>query len=198
MIVCISLTGLLLSLIITGSQQVLVTKLFMIIFTITAQCTGFITCQLAIIRIISILWPKYNLYSQLILAASLCFGSAMIILMAIEEKARYIPQFVTLIAMFVIVISSNILCITKLASLQLASWKRSDATLTIGIRSILFCSLYVGFLVIYGFYVFKCISGDITICTYPAFEIICLNILLPLNSACNPIVYFVRNVEMRN
>ena len=204
-LVCISLTGLLLSVFVYGtlSHQDGIGEMFLGIFILANQCTGYITCQLSVIRTISIIWPQYNLNTKLMIAASVCFGSVMVTLCVMfsiydddNMKVSIIAQFLIVILMFIVVILANVVCIIKLTSLQLASWKR-EATITMGILSVLYCTLNVGFLVVFGFHTFMCPTEEDLFCTHPVFETICLYVLLPLNSACNPIVYFVRNPEMR-
>jgi hypothetical protein len=80
---------------------------------------------------------------------------------------------------------------------KISSWKR-EATITVGILSILYCTLNIGFLVEFGTSIFKCKMYEY--CPKkrePHIEMINMFVLLPLNSACNPIVYFARNAEMR-
>ena len=202
-LVCISLSTLLLNLFVNGFDAMnRHGKIFLSIFLITNQCTGFITCLLSMIRAISIIWPQRYLNFKIINTASLCFGVVMIILhkkSAIDDgdEVSRIGIFFAVILMFIIVIFSNILCITKLMSSQLAPWKR-NATITMGILSLLYCTLNIGYLVIHGFYVFEyCPSDKGKFCKDRAFEIMSVYVLLPLNSAGNPIIYFIRNAKMR-
>ena len=205
-LVCISLIGMLLSLSLNGRFSELSFQIPKTIFIVTVLCTGFITSLLALIRAISIIWPHHHFKIKLINAASLCFGLVMIIVEALPHVlsahdndklvVEMVATSVTLVAMFFIVICSNIVCMKRLASSQITPWKR-EATITIGILSVLYCTLNVGFLVVFGFHTFMCPTEEDLFCTHPVFETICLYVLLPLNSACNPIVYFVRNPEMR-
>ena len=197
-LVCISLMGWLL-LDNLGEEK----KVIMSVFMFMVGCTGFITCLLSMIRSISVIWPHYQLNNNLIIVASVCFCSGEVILQTLVcfgtmTDITKTANFIILIVMFVVVIFSNGLCIAKLASSQMVSWKR-DATITMGILSMLFCFFNVGFLAMLGIRVFKCgdnIQNSVK-CLPGALGNTCLYILLPLNSACNPIVYFIRNAEMR-
>ena len=205
-LVCISLIGMLLSLSLNGRFSELSFQIPKTIFIVTVLCTGFITSLLALIRAISIIWPHHHFKIKLINAASLCFGLVMIIVEALPHvlSARdndvlvveMIATSVTLVAMFFIVICSNIVCMKRLASSQITPWKR-EATITIGILSVLYCTLNIGFLVDFGSHALVCLSGKSKPLFPPAMRAVCMNVLLPLNSACNPIVYFARNAEMR-
>ena len=198
-LVCIFLTASLLSFALTGSTDGL-GRVFMSIFTVVVQFTGYITCLLAVIRAISIIRPRHNFNRKLILAISSCFGSVRIILEVLNWQDLNMDsersKFAILTVLFIVVIFSNIVCIAKLMSSQLAPWKR-NATITMGILSLLYCTLNTGFLVVFGFHIFKCPSLKGQPCINRGIELICVYILLPLNSACDPIVYFVRNAEMR-
>ena len=203
-LVCISLMGwLLLDYLDETDTDKEAQHLFRKAFVVTVECTGFITCLLSVVRTISIIWPHHQLNTNVIIVASIVFGLVTVTLETLDVVDKTLRnttdsvQFLFLLIMFVIVIFSNSLCIAKLAYSQMASWKR-DATITMEILSILYCICNIGFLVICCFRFFgnKC-DFEVHYCLSPEFEITCLYILLPLNSACNPIVYFIRNSEMR-
>ena len=194
-IVCTSVSAMFFSIVLDGEMG----RVAQSVFNVAVQCTGFITCLLCMVRTTSIIWPHYPVDTKVLFVAFTCFCLLMIALETHNprgEKIRY-AKFITILLMFAIVILSNILCILKLASSQLASWKR-EATITIAILSFIYCALNTGFLVVFGIHIFKCKSKNkLTFCVNPTFEVISPLVLLPLNSACNPIVYFIRNVEMR-
>jgi hypothetical protein len=97
---------------------------------------------------------------------------------------------------FIIVVSTNLLSI---ANLLLNPNIRQDgglrhATITVAILSVLYCFFNVGFLIY---------LGQISFSPHGGFRIpdefhqLVVFILLPLNSASNPLVYFTRKVQMR-
>ena len=195
--ICIFLTGVLISQYLNDAPTEGFTRFSVSIFLVAVQCTGFITCLLGSVRVISIFWPQHLLKTKLMAAASLCFVLVMIVIEIQKiDEIRLIAHFGLLITMFGIVLFSNTLCISKLVLSEVASWKKT-ATITMGILSTLYCTLNMGFLVVFSFKIFKCDLEKAMFCVHPAFEQTCLYILLPLNSACNPIVYFIRNAEMR-
>ena len=105
-------------------------------------------------------------------------------------------HFTIYTALFVAVVLCNIVCIIKLVHSKVASWKR-EATITMGILSAVYCVFNIGFLVFYGFYAFHECGARETVCFSETFEAISMYVLLPMNSASNPVVYFLRNREMR-
>ena len=86
---------------------------------------------------------------------------------------------------------------SKTRVIRTDSLLEKDATITMGILSVFYFTLNIGFLVDKGLEIFKCNLDIAQFCSNPAFENTSMYVLLPLNSACNPIVYFVRNREMR-
>ena len=166
------------------------------------QTTGFITCLLSVIRAMSIICPRHQLNVKVIIGAMILY-SVLIICLDIELKntqAKFIADFSSILTLFVVVIFSNILCIIKLAHSKVASWKR-EASITMGILSAVYCVFNIGFLINYGFRAIMCKSpGDspqTKSCLSSIFKEISLFILLPMNSASNPVIYFLRNREMR-
>jgi hypothetical protein len=95
--------------------------------------------------------------------------------------------------LFVIVIISNFICMVKLCRTRperIAAATR-HATFTVGIISVLYCVCNGGF-------VYDRVSYAITHVLPSSLASIAFHsILLPLNSACNPVVYFVRKADMR-
>ena len=176
-------------------------KLGHIGFIMSVQTTGFITCILSVIRAISIIRPRHQLNVKVLVGAIIVYCLIMIYLNRIHlELVKpvkknileiFIANCLIYTGMFLVVILSNIVCIAKLANSKVASWKR-EATINMGILSAVYCIFNIGFLVSLGFYIFKCGS-----CISSQFEEICMYILLPMNSASNPVVYFLRNREMR-
>ena len=183
-------------------------------FIVSVQTTGFITCLLSVIRAISIIRPRHQLNVRILVGAIICYFGLIIYLNTErpeedkdedkdedkeedkeKDKIAMTARFLIVLGMFAVVILCNIVCIVKLAYSKVASWKR-EATITMGILSAVYCVFNTGFLVVYGFKVFKC-GVDVKVCFSAKFEVTSVYILLPMNSASNPVVYFLRNREMR-
>ena len=168
-------------------------------FFVAAQNTGFITCLLSAIRALSIFCPQHRLNAKLMIA-SLIFYSVLMIYLNVQQSNRnqtlMTSHFSILSGLFVVIILCNGLCIANLLSSEVSPWKR-EVTITVGILSCLYCIFNVGFLVNYGVFIFKCGVRRDKVCLSPTFERTCMYILLPLDSACNPVVFFLRNAEMR-
>ena len=162
------------------------------------ETTGFITSLLSFIRAISIIRPRHHLNAKIMIGAIIIY-CAMMSYFSYEKPAKNKPEtiarFSILSGLFFVVIFCNIVCITKLANSKVASWKR-EATITMGILSAVYCVFNIGFLINYGFRVFDCGFKDSS-CSSPTLQAISMYILLPMNSASNPVVYFLRNTEMR-
>ena len=196
-LVCIFLSALLLSFrydIDEGDVQ----ETLLLLFVLAVQTTGFITCLLSVIRAISIIRPTHHLNIKAIAGTTILYSGIMIYL-NIQYNARNVKatmiHFTIYTALFIAVVLCNVVCMVKLALSKVASWKR-EATITMGIFSAVYCIFNIGFLVFYGFHVFVCGIQE-TVCLSVTFEAISMYILLPMNSASNPVVYFLRNREMR-
>ena len=169
------------------------------IFVVANQTTGFITCLLSVIRAISIIRPRHQLNVKVLIGAMITYSIMMLYLnmkFFEENTSTTTVHFSIYTGLFIVVILSNILCIAKLTHSKVASWKR-EATITMGILSAVYCIFNIGFQVYYGLFLFKCGLDRDIVCTLPIFEGISIFILLPMNSASNPVVYFLRNREMR-
>ena len=174
--------------------------LLLITFLVSVQTTGFITCLLSVIRAISIIRPRHNLNVKVMIGAFIIYSGTMVYLniklteRGEQETNTIVAHFSVLSMLFIVFILSNILCIAKLAHTKEASWKR-EATITMGILSAVYCVFNIGHLVHYGSCVFNC--GFRSFCDSEIFQATSMYVLLPMNSASNPVVYFLRNREMR-
>jgi hypothetical protein len=196
-LVCIFLSGILVLKFLDNQEIMVYDRILKSIFIAAVQCTGFTTSLLAVIRAISVIWPLHQVITPFVIVASMSFALIEITLqLQPNENANTTAQFFISTLLFVTVVSANILCIIALVSTKLSPWKK-DATVTMGILSVLYCTMNIGFLVMMGFHVFKCHFIKNSYCSNFVFEATSLFILFPLNSACNPIVYFVRNADMR-
>ena len=106
-----------------------------------------------------------------------------------------IVQFSILACVFLIVVLLNVICLVKLyfsPASQKENWKRK-ATTTVMILSVIYCVCNVGAVAVYGAEnIWNYYSMPIELVDVSYF------ILLPLNSACNPVVYLMRKEEMRS
>ena len=196
-LVCVFLLSMLLAVILDVFEGV-VHDILTTAFTVAVQTTGFITCLLSVIRAISIIRPRHQLNVTLVVGTTLLYSGVMLYLnvkFVQKNITTTIIHFSIFTGLFIVVILSNILCIIKLAYSKVASWKR-EATITMGILSVVYCVFNIGFLVYYGLYLFGCGFG-VLFCFSPILERTSLYIMLPMNSASNPVVYFLRNREMR-
>ena len=176
-------------------------KVCYVICMLAEQSSGFITCLLAVTRAISLWKPFYVLHSRTVYIAVTCFSVAMFILallsFVVDEEAKTLVKKVflfTLASVFIVVVFSNVLSISNL----LLNSRHKDceirhATITVAILSVAYCLFNIGFLVSLGqdSYPHKRLHISDLIQQINVF------ILLPLNSACNPIVYFIRMAEKR-
>ena len=193
-LVCVFLSVRLLFKILSDTKR----KWISISFITAVETTGFTTCLLSVIRAISITRPRQHLNAKMMIGAIMIY-CAMMSYFSYQDpgknKPETIARFSILSGLFFVVIFCNIVCIAKLAHSKVASWKR-EATITMGILSAVYCVFNVGFLVNYGNRVFDCGFKDSS-CFSPTLQAISMYILLPMNSASNPVVYFLRNREMR-
>ena len=100
-------------------------------------------------------------------------------------------------SLFLVVIMANTLTMGKLffskSQTKKCSSGKRKATITVGIISGIYCVCNIGFIVIAGIPLFsKSIYRSIPIQVIDAL----IYILLPLNSACNPLVYMFRRADM--
>ena len=138
---------------------------------------------------------------------SIMFYSMMIVVLRVLFLQKYLIsdesflavavdkiQFSILAGVYLIVVLVNVITLVKLnfspASLK-RTWKRK-ATITVVIISIVFCVCNVGAIIVYGAEIFWDSSMPIEVMDISYY------ILLPLNSACNPVVYLMRKEEMRS
>ena len=184
------------------------TEVFKLLFRISTQCTGFTTCLLSITRTISFIKPFYRV-NQLGIAAASAVHATIISLMEtmvivlyytgsgafdIAMNSMNIIELIVLTLIFLLVVCSNTFSVARLKivvkSQENMAGINKRATITVFILSVLFCSFNVTFIVTYFCFVFK-ITIDQTVFW------IAMWLALPLNSACNPLVYIWRKEHMR-
>ena len=184
-------------------------------YTIFSAClftTSFLTCLLAVVRAIYLIYPLHEVRWSLIEVSILVYSVAVVAILSmrviISPDSYYFKttnmivhytRFLIVAILFFVVVVSNVLTMGKLFFSQsqrdTASKGKRKATITVGIISAIYCLFNIGFVVIAG----------ISLCSMSMYENIPIEImdtviyiLLPLNSACNPVVYFTRRSDMRS
>ena len=182
---------------------------------IMMKTTMFITCLLTITRTLYLIKPLVKIRTPCILTQTALFllYEILFVSLAFTGKLQYRYYWLELAILstsltFLIVVSGlvSVLCLLPTTStLQLGSnttgpgKKRNiDTSITVLILAGLFCFFNVPFCVIH---IWECILGpgslygsvhnyDVYVFTY--------SLCVPLNSALNPVVYFVRNPKLRH
>ena len=214
--VCISATGVVVFYNVAnasgGNTQLALDKttdIFKLLFRISTQCTGFTTCLLSITRTISFIKPFYRVNQLAIAAASVVHATVialietMVIILHWIENRKYaelamntmnIVELIVLSLIFLLVVCSNTFSVARLKivvkSQENMAGINKRATITVFILSVLFCSFNITFIVTYFCFVFN-------IYIHETVYWIAFWLALPLNSACNPVVYILRKEHMR-
>ena len=176
-----------------------------VIFAVCIFTTSFLTCLLAVVRAIFLIFPFHEINWCLVKVSMLVYGIAVAVLLSMRvilapvTKGFYFVRFLIVVILFLVVVISNALTMGKLRFAQsrrdTGSKGKRHATITVGIISVIYCVCNIGFIFIAGIPLYS-------ISAYHDFPILIIEILiyiaLPLNSACNPLVYLTRNAEMRS
>ena len=174
---------------------------------ISVLMTGFITCLLALLRGIHLVLPFHIINWRAVKVSIIVYGF-MITALRVFYLQNYVisdesfvisavetVQFFVLAGTFQILVLFIGVCLVKLCcSSELHNdVQESKATTTIVILSVVYCLCHLGSVIVYGREKFLNSSsmplGQVDISYY---------ILLPLNSACNPVVYFIRERDVRS
>ena len=175
-----------------------------IICMLASQTTGFITCVLSVTRAINLWKPFYIFHRTMVYVFILVFVLITLVLVTlsylVDEAGKISIKkvfLVTLAIIYVIVISINTLSIRKLLGNPNISHGNEirKATVTVAILSVVYCFFNTGFIVYLAKISF--VRQETYESCSPWFHQVNVFVLLPLNSACNPVVYFIRKVEMR-
>jgi hypothetical protein len=137
---------------------------------------------------------------------------ALFSIRAYTETLEYWPRYFIVIlhieywilaGQFITVVATNAVAVGKLLLTKTQQETRRTtrkATITVGIISAIYCVCNIEILVylgiIYYLYPFP-FSRGIHPSGLDKLKYISLNILVPLNSACNPVVYLMRKADMR-
>ena len=168
---------------------------------LASQTTGFITCILSVTQAINLWKPFCVIHRTMVYVVILLFVLIMFVLVTLsyllDEAGKISIKkvfLITLAIIYVIVISINTLSITKLLRNPNISHGNEIRKAKVTVNRILFLQ--------HGL---SCVFDKDTISSVrpgtskssPWFHQVNVFVLLPLNSACNPVVYFIRKVEMR-
>ena len=179
-----------------------------VVCLISMLMTGFITCLLAVVRAIHLVSPLHVINWRTINISLAVYSTTVVLLtgfylqqslslhLAVTFGMKFVVHifFQILAGVFLTVVFTNVISFVKLYFSQSVLAIKRKATITVVIISVIYCVCNLGFIVIFGSYLFslqtyKLIPHEI--------EHISIFILLPLNSACNPLVYLMRKEDMR-
>ena len=174
------------------------------VLLIPVLMTGFLTCLLAIVRAIHLILP-FNRINWEIVCVSIAIHSSIVVfvvILSVSSDKTLIRQvcinilFLMLASVLLTVVSTSAVCLIKLSiwrSSHGETWKRK-ATKTVAILSVIYCLCNAGGIVIAG----TSLYSRNTYSSIPLeLEHISNFVLVPLNSACNPVVYLIRREDMR-
>ena len=179
-----------------------------LMFVLSVFVTSFLTCLLTVARTISLVFP-FHVVSWVSIKFSMVLYSVIVIaLLSIWVYHRhnpsvptlrtvvYLTRFLIVAGLFTVVLLSNIIAMTSLFLTRFRTQNRKirRATITVAIIAFIYSICNIGFLVIAAIPLYsQTMYQNIPI------EVIdtMIYILLPLNSACNPVVYLTRNSHMR-
>ena len=169
--------------------------IFLRVMLISVNTTSYLTCLLATVRAIHLVFPLYAIEWK---AVSISVAACIVISAPLQFIAP-IYSFPILVCLFMIVVLVNAASLVKLYLSQSFHTETKDikrrATITVAIVSGIYCVLNIGFLVSFG----ASYEGFYYSLEIPrSFVFITTIILLPLNSACNPLVYLLRKEDMRS
>ena len=177
-------------------------------FLLSVGFTYFVTCLLAVRRAINLTWPIYMVKRKSLDRAIVIFICVMVTLEVIylanhfqetieQEQVSYVHpsqiiQGAVLSSLFIIIISASIYTYVTLRKSYTQDHHKITryATVTVGILSVIFCACNIGPLFVLATLKFVDYQDGI--------KNFCQHVLVPLNSALNPIVYFTRRAEMRS
>ena len=182
-------------------------EFFKAIFLVSGSLTYFVTCLLSVRRLINLIWPLY-LVKRKPLNIAIAIFSFIVVAMEIiwwtlyefgkEGAANFVDSIRCLIRILLIciIIASSLISFVKLDQTYTQDQHRRTryATITVGILSAIFCVCNALPLVVSGISAFHP-EGDKSI---PRIVVsLVILVLVPLNSACNPVVYITRRADMR-
>ncbi|KAL5252406.1 hypothetical protein ACHWQZ_G015243 [Mnemiopsis leidyi] len=174
---------------------------FYTVMNVSVDIAGFLTCMLVVARFINTVWSSYLLDCFAMTIAVVIFGAVAAgtetgpYIFSTNYHTAFVLKFLLLSLIFIVVMGLNLVTLTKLKSVQSEEHnveERKQTTHTVMLLSILYCLFNFGNLVV----LVNNIVGD-KFNLPERFRIISIYVILPLKSACNPVLYFARNEEMR-
>ena len=184
--------------------------------------TTFLTCLLAVVRTINLTFPLY-IINWTAVEGSILVYNVFIIILQLVYLLRFVKsiskaidmdtlfavffniELFILVSVFLIVVVSNIVSLGKLylaQSEKTTTWRTTrKATVTVAIISAIYCICNITYIVVMGITSCTMITED-----YALHKKLVPNelmnisyfILLPLNSAVNPVIYLTRKADMRS
>ena len=167
------------------------------------DCTGFVTSLLTVVRTLATYHPFYEPkqnYIAMAFSAFAVYASSKPFWCVYVSDLNNILLLTTLLLNLVVVLTANFLTIWKLLksdkvspsdTVSISIKKNRHASITILILSACFCFLNFLHIVV----IFNYVLGHETVSAM--FRQSIIRISIPLNSAINPFVYFIRKREMR-
>jgi hypothetical protein len=208
LLVCLSTSAVFIAEQLLLDRSTLIYEAFSLIFRIMVHMTGFLTCLLAVIRLIHLVFPR-NVTNWIAVKFSIAFFSIVI---TAVNAAKFFIEFVNenlsglkfqlfipiiLASLFTMIVLVNVISLIKLCLWKLSQremWRRK-ATITVFILSVIYCVCNIGYVVLE-------IIGAYSLSTCDLVDGILIETLkfhlLPLNSAVNPVVYLIRRADMRS
>ena len=174
-------------------------------YMVSLEMTYFITCLLSVRRLINLIYPLYMVRQKSLNVAIAIFSfiiTAIEIILSVlpetDKLAEYIEkaQCLALVSLIIIIISSTLISLIKLKQSYTQDQHRRTryATITVGILAAIFCICNAIPLVVSGLIVFHPNRDD---SIHPDLLCMAIYVLVPLNSASNPVVYITRRSDMR-
>ena len=181
-------------------------SLFKDLYLTSMECTGFVTTLLTVVRSVATYFTFYKVKQRNIAKSFIAYMlyaavKAVVCRKFIYETAFNIMLLTTLLMNILVVSVSNLLTIRKLlvsdtkafsSSVSASADANKHATVTILVLSCCFCSLNL----LYSVALFNFVLGHETVTSMLRNTVVYSSI--PLNSALNPFVYFIRKREMRS
>ena len=196
-----------------------------IICLIAAHTAGFVTVLLAVLQSIYLGKPGYHVIrSKIVYLSVLVYGVAMMFLVTVTmlstSTTPYIISFFNLAGIFLILVSTSLMNTTKIllnpqqstssyhattnshVTLNSHVTNERHVTITVTLLSVVYCFFNISYLIHVGLTAFPPLPST----TIPAMTRVSLPalvhqvdvyVLLPLKSTCSPVVWWVRDGEMR-
>ena len=201
-------------------------KVTLFLFGVSIDSTAFATCLLIVTRTISICYPFYQINKKAVQISALVFLVQEILRLLLKlyayfiNTSRSVLSFCSEFDNSLMIVLLSIVILVSLVSLISSAWKllnnqfqigvaqnnednqsprtnrNQKAVITILMVTILFCVLNSFFCIAAFLFVYHHGDTNKMSTLLPLYQF-SLWIALPLNSAINPIIYFIRRKDMR-